>query len=679
MAPSNGGGTRLFEPTAIGSVALKNRIVMAPMAVDGMATLHGGFNQRAVEYHVARARGGVGLIITGMVKIESDLEEWRWNSWPNAGVSPEHFIQTSAELTERVHAFGTKIFLQMTLGEGRVASPEYHAKPPVAPSPVPNFWEPDVTCRELSTAEVEGLVRRMAAAARVAQTAGFDGVEVHALHEGFLLDQFATALTNQREDRYGGDLDGRLTLAREVVASIKAACGKDFPVTLRFSVKSFIKAWNKGAVPGEAYEEAGRDTEEGLLAAQILEAAGYDAFDADAGSHEAWYWPHPPVYMDYGCHLPLTERLKQVVSVPVIVAGRMDDPGLAERALAMGQADLIGVGRALLADPDWPRLTRRGCASDIRPCIACHQCIERTALMRPMSCAVNPTCGREAEYGLAPTPRPRRVLIVGGGIAGMEAARVAALRGHKVTLLEKGARLGGLVIAGSVPAFKRPHGRLLAWYERQLDELKVDLRLEVAATSETVLSADPDAVIVATGGTPVRLSPAMEGARPLLAEELLLAANPDGSPMRGPLDIVVIGGGLVGCETALWLSQHGRRVTVVERLDGLMSSPSTNCPLPNRLMLIDMLRERGVKTVLGHVAAPAEKGQVALKRNTSPEADDCVLAADLVVLATGYSAEHRLADELQNSGVEAFVVGDAARPGNIMSAIWDAYEVARAL
>ena len=431
---------KLFEPIKIAKMEIMNRIAMAPMGIGSLCTEEGGFSQRAIDYFVERARGGTGLIITGIFKIENEIEKFIGPNPPCITAHPQHFIATASELTEGVHAYGSKIFVQLTAGFGRSVNPSEKvlAVQPVAPSAIPNYWEPRITCRELKTEEVERLVKGFGDAAEIAVEAGFDGVEIHAVHEGYLIDQFAIALFNRRTDKYGGDLKGRITFSREIVHEIKNRVGKDFPVSLRFSIKSYIKDWGQGALPGESFIEAGRDVAEGLEIARLLEEAGYDAFNADAGSYDAWYWAHPPLYQEHGCILPLTEQLKKVVSVPVMVAGRMELPDLAEKALAGNMADMVTIGRGLLAEPHWPNKILSGQIEDIRPCIGCHDgCFQRMLLKGPLSCTVNPSCGRESALAIRPARAVKDVMIIGGGIAGMEAARVAALRGHKVSLYEK--------------------------------------------------------------------------------------------------------------------------------------------------------------------------------------------------------------------------------------------------
>jgi 2-enoate reductase len=661
---------KLFEPVRIGDLEIPNRIAMAPMGTGSLMTDEGGFSQRAIDYHVERAKGGTGLIITGLFKVENEIEKFKKHHPSCIMHNPAHFISTGTELTETVHAYGSKIFIQLTAGFGRSAFPSrVLAVQPVAPSPIPNYWEPSITCRELKTEEVDQIVKSFAAAAELAITAGFDGIEIHAVHEGYLLDQFTIAMFNKRTDKYGGDLRGRLTFPIEILETIKNRVGKKYPVILRFSIKSYVKDWGQGGLPGEDFKEKGRDTDEGLEAARILEKAGYDALNADAGTYDAWYWAHPPLYQEHGCYLPLVEKLKKTVRIPVMVAGRMELPELAEKTLADGKADIIVLGRGLLAEPFWAAKVKQGKTRNIRPCLACHDgCFLRMLSEKPISCAVNPACGREALFSIQPAGKRKRVMVIGGGVAGMEAARVAALRGHSVTLFEKNSSPGGHLIAASVPPFKQDDKRLLEWYLNELKELHVTIKNNTTVTPETVKDQKPDTVVIATGSTPVIPDiPGISNPKVTTAIELLLGKKQAGN------SVVVAGGGLVGCETALWLAQQGKKVTIVEMLGSLMCS---GLPVhhANMTMLIDLLNYNRVtiltNTVLTEITGSgAEVIQDGSKKN-SITADTIVIAVGLKSYETLYHAVYGLADE-------TYVIGDAQKARKIMHAIWDANEVAR--
>lgn len=662
---------KLFEPIQIGNVEIKNRIAMVPMANLGLVTPEGSWTKRAIDYYIERAKGGTGLIITGAVKVENEIEKLKMPSFPCITTNPVQFIATASELVEHVHAFGAKIFIQITLGLGRSGAPGFLDGEPVAPSAIPNYWDPSVTCRELTTKEVERMVKRFGEAAHIAIEAGFDGMEIHAVHEGYLLDQFTIAMFNRRTDKYGGDLRGRLTLPIEIVKEIKKNAGKNFPVCLRYSIKSYIKDWRQGGLPGEDFQEKGRDLAEGLEAAKILEQAGYDAFNADAGTYDAWYWAHPPLYQEYGCYLPLTEQLKQVVKVPVIVAGRMDIPELAEKSLAEGKLDMVGIGRGLLTDPYWPQKVLEGKTESIRPCIGCHNgCMGRMFEAKPQCCTVNPAVAREKEYKIVPAHEKKKVMIVGGGVAGMEAARVCSLRGHNVTLYEKTDQLGGHLKEAAKPDFKKDDRRLLAWYHHALAESKTEVKMNSKVDLKLLEQEKPDTVIIATGSTPSKIDfPGVDQASVAYAVEILEGTKKPGH------DVVVIGGGLVGCETALYLAKQGSKVTIVEALGSLMTKGQ---PVPhmNKTMLIDLLTFNQVDIILNSFLIEVTEEAAIISEGASKRR---TIKADTVVLAVGYKPNDALFRSLNGKIKELHLIGDAREAANIMNAIWDAYDVAKTI
>lgn len=660
---------KLFKPAKIRNLRIKNRIAMAPMGVFGLVTQDGCFNQRAINYYVERAKGGVGLIITGLTKIENEIEKYKPGQVPTVSINPSHFISTAVEMTEKVHAFGTKIFLQLGVGFGRVAPPSKLITKPIAPSVIPNYWQPNQMCRELTTEEVDILVKKTGDASEIAYKAGFDGVEIHAVHEGYLLDQFAISLFNKRNDKYGGNLYGRLTFPIEIVAEIKNRLGREFPVQLRYSIKSFIKDWRKGALPGENFEEKGRDIEEGLKAVKLLEEAGYDSFNVDVGSYDAWYWSHPPVYQDYGVALPYIKKLKKIVKVPIIVAGKLGKPALAQQVLIEGKADIVALGRPLLADPYWPKKILGGKEEEIKPCLGCHDgCMGRGFNGNPLSCAVNPDCGREEEYKIFKTNKAKNVLIVGGGIAGMEAARVAALKGHDVILYEKNKELGGHLIEASVPDFKRDEVDLLRWYKNVLKQYDVKINLNKNVSPDMVKKINPDTLIIATGSTPASLNvPGISRRHVAQAVDILL-----GKKNAGNL-IAVIGGGLVGCETALWLAKQGKKVTIVEMADDIMIMGKP-VPYMNRMMLIDLLKFYKVNILTSVSFLKIEEDKLILINKSFAEIS---LFVDTVILAIGFSPNQELYQALSDKFSEIYQIGDANKPRNIMSAIWEGNEVAR--
>ncbi|WP_371362398.1 Cinnamate reductase [Sporomusa rhizae] len=656
----------LFEPIKIGKLELKNRFVMAPMGPGGLCDADGTYNERGVEYYVERAKGGTGLLMTGVTMVENDIEKCALPSMPCPTLNPLNFVKTGKLMTERIHAYNAKIFLQLSAGFGRVSIPSIVGNTAVAPSPIPHRWLSNVTCRELTTEEIKTYIKKFAESAAIAKKAGFDGVEIHAVHEGYLLDQFAIAFFNNRTDEYGGSLRNRLRFAIEIVQAIKQSCGQDFPVSLRYSIKSFIKDWKSGGLPGEEFPEKGRDIEEGIEAAKILEEAGYDAFNGDVGSYDSWYWSHPPMYQEKGLYLPYNAILKKVLKVPVITAGRMENPDLASDSIKQGKTDMIALGRPLLADSEIPNKIRSGRYDKIRPCLSCQEgCMGRLASFATISCAVNPACGRENEYGLWPAKAVKNVMIVGGGVAGCEAARVCAIRGHKVTLFEKTGRLGGNIIPGGVPDFKDDDRELARWYTGELEDLNVTIHFNTKVTKEIVQETNADVVIVATGSAPKMLK--IDNANNVYtAEEVLLGKKNAGN------STIIVGGGLVGCETALWLADQGKQVTLIEMQNDILKIGGPLCHA-NEDMLRDLMKFKKIDVRLNTVIAGTTDNGFLLKSSDKEEA----IIADSAIVSIGYNSQRSLYDEIKFYAPQVHLLGDARQVQNIMYAIWDAYEVAR--
>ena len=656
---------KLFTPVKIGSVTIKNRFAMAPMGPLGLADAQGGFNQRGIDYYTERAKGGTGLIITGVTFSDCKVETQSMPNCPNSTYNPVHFIRTSREMTERVHAYGSKIFLMMSAGFGRVTIPTNLGEfPPVAPSAIPHRWL-DKICRPLTAEEIRSIVKSFGDGAYNAKRGGFDGVEIHAVHEGYLLDQFAISMFNQRTDEYGGSLENRLRFAKEIVEEIKSRCGEDFPVALRFSVKSMIKDWREGALPGEEFTEMGRDIEEGLQAAKLLVEYGYDALDTDVGTYDAWWWNHPPMYQKKGLFRPYCKMVKEVVNVPVLCAGRMDDPDMALEALEKGECDIISLGRPLLADPDYVNKLRAGRIKEIRPCISCQEgCMGRIQEYSMINCAVNPQAARERDMAYAPVLTSRKVLVVGGGVAGCEAARVLAVRGHRPEVYEKGGCLGGNLIPGGAPEFKEDDLALAAWYADALERLHVPVHLNHEVTKDEVLAGDWDAVIVATGSSPKTFSLGDDD-HVYTASQVLLKEKDCGE------STVIVGGGLVGCETALWLARHGRKVTIVEALDKILAVNGPLCHA-NKDMLERLVPFNGVEVVTGAKVKSYQNGVLTAETAEGEKKISC----NSVILAVGYREEDSLYRQLEFDVPKIYLLGDARKVSNIMYAIWDAFEVA---
>ena len=656
---------KLFELIRIGRIEIKNRIAMAPMGIVGLTTPDGNPGQRGIDYYIERARGGVGLIITGLFQVIDEMGSGGVNTHKinRASIAP------FGELCEAVHALGTKIFVQLTAGFGRVIPlPAFHHTP-VSASAIPHLRRPDITCRPLETGEVEEIVAAFGSAAEILMSAGIDGIELHG-HEGYLFDQFTTSIWNKRTDKYGGNLKERLTFPIEVLEIIKDRAGADFPVQYRFGLKHYIKGLNSGALPGEQYEEAGRDIQEGLDMAKLLEESGFDALHVDAGCYDSWYWAHPPGYQEHGCMVDMAARVKEVVKIPVIAVGRLEVPGLAEEVISSGKADMVALGRGLLADSHWPIKASENRTEDIRPCIGCHEgCIWRFMQGKPLSCAVNPACGRERRYQLRRVDKPKSVMVIGGGIAGMEAARVAAIRGHKVVLYEKWAALGGHLVEASVPDFKKDLGTLLDWHINQLKKVGVEITTATEVSPDLVANVSPDVIIIATGSSPVIPDiPGIENTNVITCIDLMLGKKKTGK------DVVVIGGGLVGCETALWLAESGKYVTILEILPELMTG-GLPVPLMNHTMLIDLLALNNVNVLTGVNVQEITEGSIVVTDNG--ENSHRRIEADTVVIASGLKSDDGLYEKLAAQFSHVYAIGDCQEPRNIIGAIWDGYEVGR--
>ncbi len=656
---------KLFTPTSIGNVRLKNRFALAPMGPLGLGDASGGFNQRGIDYYTERAKGGTGLIITGVTFVDNEVEEHGMPNCPSPTYDSVHFTRTAREMTERIHAYGSKVFLQMSAGFGRVTIPtnlgEY---PPVAPSAIPHRWL-DKICRELTVGEIHKIVKSFGLGAYNAKRAGFDGVQIHAVHEGYLLDQFAISMFNHRTDQYGGSLENRLRFAKEVVEEIKARCGEDFVVTLRFSPKSMIKDWRVGALPGEDFVEMGRDLPEGIEAAKLLVSYGYDALDVDVGSYDAWWWSHPPMYQEKGLYRTYAKLVKDAVDVPVILAGRMDDPDMALQSLENGDCDIISMGRPLLADPDYVNKLRCGRTDEIRPCISCQEgCMGRIQNYSMLNCAVNPQACKEGPNAYRPILKSKKVMVIGGGVAGCEAARVLAIRGHQPVLFEKSGVIGGNLIPGGAPAFKEDDIALAKWYARQMELLGVEVHMNTEVTKEMVLAGDYDTVIVATGSTP-KVFKLGDDEKVYTAADVLTGAKDPGNKT------VIVGGGLVGLELALDLADKGKDVTVVEAMDKLLAVNGPICSA-NKEMLLELIPFKGVQSVCGAKVTGYNGGKLTYVK----DGQEAALEADSVILAVGYKEENSLYQELQFEVPSLYLLGDAKNVSNIMYAIWDAFEVA---
>ena len=674
----------LFTPWKIGGVEIKNRIVLCPM---GGTSLFGWmepnhFDKEAAGFFLERARNHVGLIIPGIAPIRDTLGgRWLYQN--------KKMFRELKVFMDEIHATGAKLFVQLTAGMGRswgISDEVMHihknpllkvlAKPildtdyqMMSPSPLPSRWAEGVTCPEITVEQIEEIVAAFAKTAALCRQAGVDGVEVHAVHEGYLLDQFAMKYTNRRTDRYGGSLENRLRFATDIVRAIKTACGADYPVSIRYSAVSKVKDFCYGALPGEEYEEIGRDMEESRQAARLLQEAGYDMLNADNGTYDSWYWAHPPMYMPQNCNLEDVAAIRQVVDIPVVCAGRME-PDTAAQAIREGRIDALGVARQFLADGAWITKLMEERMEDIRPCICCHNgCFNLSHYKghanaqslpdtRGMArCALEPRTMQSRKYRITPAAKTKRVAVIGGGIGGMESALVCAQRGHQVTLYEKTDRLGGVFRAAAAPSFKEKDRQLLAWYAREMTKypnLTVRLNTQVGDVAE--LQADE--VVVATGAVPVRL-PVPGAEKGVEAVDYLLGNKTVGER------VVIVGGGLTGCEIAYDLYLQGKEPVIVEQKNDLIAVAGV-C-LANASYLRDFFRTKKVPVYLESTVAEVGENGVTIKdKNGRCE----TIEADSVILSVGYRPA-----PLTERGGHVHLVGDAHKVGNLRTVIWRAWDV----
>ncbi len=679
----------LFTPWKIGNVEIKNRIVLCPMggtSLFGWFELTGcKFDKEAAKFFLERAKNNVGLIIPGI----APLRDTFWGKW--LWQNPKMF-EDLKEFMDEIHKTGAKLFIQLTAGMGRswaitdLIAPLHKNKvtrailKPIldtnhelaAPSPLPSRWAPDITTPEMTKEQIHEIIEAFAKTAKLCKDAGVDGVEVHAVHEGYLLDQFTMEITNQRTDEYGGSFENRYRFPVEVVQAIKEACGQDFPVSVRYSVESKMKEFRYGALPGEQYEEKGRNMAESEKAAKYLQDAGYDMLNADNGTYDSWYWAHPPMYMPQNCNLDSVSHIKQFVDIPVVCAGRME-PDVGAEAVAAGRIDAVGVARQFLADPEWITKLIEDRLEDIRPCICCHAgCFnfssakghansqDLTDTMGLARCAINPETMQSKKYHLTPAKKQKKIAVIGGGIGGMESAIVCAKRGHSVTLYEKSDVLGGVFIAAAAPSFKEKDRDLIAWYRREVAKLPIEVKLNTTVTD--IDSLDADEVIIATGATARRI-PVPGADHAIEAVDYLLGNAPVGDK------VVVIGGGLTGCEIAYDLYLQGKTPVIIEALDDLIHGAGI-C-LANTSYLRDFFKTNQVEIHLeSKVTEITPFGVTVVNANGTTER----INADNVILSVGYTPA-----PLAKKKAHVHIVGDASKVGNLRTVIWQAWDVAMKL
>lgn len=621
----------LFQPGTIGKVHLKNRIMMAPMGT-WLPSREGQVTDALIDYYVERARGGAGGIVVEAALLVPDVPQ-------RLSIADDSFLHGLKRLAGALHEAGTTAFLQLHPSKGR-----FDEKDPVSASQVPTrtyrTGPTGALTRPMEIREIEQMLDSFGRAAFRAKKAGFDGIEVHAGH-GYLVADFMSPVINRRTDRYGGSLENRTRLGVEMVKAAKDSAGSDYPFIFRLSV---------------CEQENTLSLEEAIAIARLLEEGGVDAIDVDSGGAETKEWVGAPYYVAPGYNAYYSRQIKKAVKIPVAVAGSIDDPRLAEEIISSGKADFVTLGRALIADPEFPRKAAAGESGRIRRCIACQQCFE-TILGHGQSlrCSINFAAGREKEAALTPAARPKKVLVIGGGPGGMQAALAARLRGHQVTLWEKSGRLGGQLNIAAAPPAKQRLASFVDYLAARLEEAGVGIRLDRKATVPGVLRYRPDAVIVATGASPIIPDIPGGSGKLVTAHEVLEGAA--GTGQR----VVIIGGGAVGCETADYLAVLGREVSIVEVLDVIAG----DSPIRTRPFLVSRLDRLGVKVFTGvsHEELADEGVLITVSGKKT------VLPADTVVCACGTRPENTLYASLRGKLAEVYEVGDCIEPRRIMDAV----------
>ena len=676
----------LFTPWKIGNVEIKNRIVQCSM---GGTSLFGWlepchFDKEAANFLLTRAKDGVGLVLPGMQCVRDTMgRRWLWQN--------KKMFKELADYMVEYHKTGSKLFIQLAAGFGRsmAVAPWMVtlnnnkvlgalAKPVIdvsyccaSASATPNRWQEDMLSRPMTVEEIHEMVDAFGKTAKLLREAGVDGVEIHAVHEGYLLDQFTIANWNHRTDEYGGSFENRFRFPVEIVQSIKRQAGADFPVSLRYSVVSKTKAWGKGAMPYETdFEEFGRDMAESEKAIKYLGDAGYDMFNCDNGTYDAWYWAHPPQYMPDNCNLEYVEHIKKFTDKPVACAGRMD-PVKAAEEIAAGRLDAVAIARQNLVDPEWIHKILEGRQDEIKPCIRCHNGCFNFAKFKGTAniqstqdslhlgrCALNPTTMQHNKYKIVPTKSPKKVAIIGAGIGGMECALVLKKRGHKPVLFEKTNELGGLFLTASAMSFKENDKELIEWYKKEVAKQGIDIRFNTEVTDLGTMRGF-DEIIVATGSVP-RTMPMIPGFEKTLSfTELLKDKKEVGDK------VLFFGGGQSSCEAAYDLILQGKHPIIVEYAGDLVAAQAT-C-LANTSFLRDAMEYHKVPTYLHSTITAIRDGSVTVK---GPDGKTFDVECDNVVNGIGF-----VPAPVGEKGRHVHRVGDCVAIGNLRTVIWRAWDV----
>jgi 2,4-dienoyl-CoA reductase-like NADH-dependent reductase (Old Yellow Enzyme family)/thioredoxin reductase len=636
---------KIFEPVKIGTLNLMNRIVMAPM-FSQFASSEGEVTSRMIDYYEKRAQSGVGLLMVEVTCIDYPLGTFT----RELRIDEDMFIVRLHELVNIIHSYNVKTSIQLHHAGRQTYMGATGGLQPVSASEVPS-GTPGLKSKALSVEEIRTIIKKFAEGAERAKQAEFDAIEIHGAH-GYLIGQFLSPFTNKRTDEYGGDLNNRMRFPLEIVEAVRERVGEEYPVIYRIS--------------GHEYIEGGLTIDDTKLVAKKLEDNGIDAIHVSAGLRETGYWYEQPMYLPRGCLVDLAEKIKKEVEIPVIAVGRINDIQLAERILREDKADLIAMGRAFLADPLFLKKATAGRFADIRKCIACVDgCVENLFRRKAITCTINPEVGMEGRYKIKPADQKKKIVIVGGGPAGMQASLICKLRGHEVVLYEEKEELGGQLIIASIPPDKREIKEITDWLINQVKKQGITLKLNDKATVDSILEENPDAIILATGAKPlIPEIPGIERDLVLTADEVLSNIN-----ILTSNKIVVVGAGMIGCETADYIAGKNKRVTLVARKRCAHDVPTRIKPI-----LFKRLEEKGVELIKGWGLSEIKESSavfINIHNNDKKELD-----ADQIVIAAGYTANKELAIELERKFKKAYMIGDCVAPRKLLNAIHEGYRVA---
>lgn len=635
----------LFTPFKIGKMEVKNRIVMSPMGTNS-AFASGRKDEQEIDYFVERAKGGAGMIILGCQPLNEEIAQGSMEGTLDSFT----VMPALTSMCDSIHRYGTKVVCQITCGTGRNAFPDTLGRPPMSASPIPSAFDPNVPCREMTKADIQAVMDGFTFAAGLARDAGFDAVEIHA-HAGYLVDQFMSPVWNKRTDEYGGSPENFARFPREIIQAIRKAVGPDMPILFRISLDHRF--------------EGGRTLEDSLPLIQLLEEEGVDALDIDAGCYETLDYIFPPSYLGESCMSYVTEAARKAVKIPLLNAGT-HNPETAVELIESGNVDFAMIGRGLIADPELPNKLLEGRREDVRPCIRCNEnCIGRIWNNHTkLSCSVNIQAMEERRFKLEAADQQKHIVVVGGGASGMEAARVAALRGHKVTLFEANHRLGGIMRDVATAQFKQNIQKLSDWYETQLSKLGVDVRLNTFVSPDDPILAECDQIFVGCGAEP--LVPNLPGID-LPNVVTMVAAHRDEALIKGE-NIVVCGGGSTGCDGALEMAaEMNKKVTIIE----MKEACAEDAMFINRISLMNALAANNVTMLTStKVAAIEADGVVVEKADGTTEK----VPVDTVINAFGMKPVLSTVNGIKEKyHTKTRVVGDSSRIGKIGDAIRDGF------